>query len=206
MFRSTRSKLVSALATAMVLVAVGCGDDPSSCADDPTGPGCGGGDPENISRVTVTLTPIGGGAVATSTRVDPDGSQLPQPIGAASATLVLQKGKTYNGVLALLNDINPADIVDISAEVLSESEFHRFFYTLTCVGVTAPVSGQNTDTQSPPQPFGSTFQIVVDASAPTNASCNLNIKLHHFETNKGDGSGTNFETDLNVDFPVSIQP
>jgi hypothetical protein len=206
MFGFKRLKLVYALTTSVAFISGGCGDDPASCADDPTGPTCGGGDPENISRVTVTLTPIGGGAVATSSRFDPDGSQLPLPIGAATATLVLQKGKTYNGVLALLNDINPADIVDISAEVLAESEFHRFFYTLTCVGVTAPVAGQNTDSQTPPQPFGSTYQIVVDAAAPTNAACTLNIKLRHFENNKGDGTGTNFETDLDVDFPVSIQP
>jgi hypothetical protein len=189
-----------------VFVAGGCGDDPASCAQDPTGPDCGGGDPENISRVTVTLTPVGGGAAVTAFRVDPDGSLLPQPIGPASATLVLQKGKTYNGVIALLNDINSSNVIDISAEVQTEANFHRFFYTLTCVGVTAPVAGQNSDTQNPPQPLGSTYQIVVDAGAPTNAACTLNIQLHHFENNKGDGAGTNFETDLDVDFPVSIQP
>lgn len=199
MFGFKRSTLVYALTTAAVFVAGGCGDNPAE-------PIPGAGDPENISRVTVTLTPVGGGAVATSNRFDPDGSTLPLPIGAASATLVLQKGKTYDGVTGLLNDIDVNDIINISEEVLEEASFHRFFYTMTCVGVTAPVSGQNTDTQSPPQPLGSTFQLVVAADAPTNATCTLNIKLHHFETDKGDGTGNNFETDLDVDFPVSIQP
>lgn len=194
-----RSKLAYALTTAVVFVAGGCGDNPAE-------PLPGGGDPENISTVTVTLTPAGAGGAVTANRRDPDGSQLPLPIGPASATLVLQKGVTYNGVTVLLNDIDPSDIINISEEVLEEANFHRFFYTLTCVGVTAPVSGQNTDTQTPPQPLGSAYQLVVDASAPTNATCTLNIKLHHFENNKGDGGGTNFETDLDVDFPVSIQP
>lgn len=178
----------------------------AACSDNPAEPLPGGGDPENVSRVTVTLTPSGGGAAITANRLDPDGTQLPLPVGAASATLVLQKGITYNGSLGLLNDIDPNDIINISAEVLAEASFHRFFYALTCAGVTAPLAGQNTDTQNPPQPFGSTFQIVVDAAAPTNAACTLNVKLRHFENNKGDGGGSNFETDLDIDFPVSIQP
>jgi hypothetical protein len=192
----------------MVTVALiaGCSDDPGSCDEDPTGPGCGGGDPENISRVTVTLTPAAGGAAVTAFRFDPDGSQLPQPIGAASATLVLHKGVTYNGMIALLNDIDPQNIIDISEEVEEEANFHRFVLTTTCPGVTIPVSSFNLDTQNPPQPLGSTYQVVVDAGAATTASCTLNIKLRHFETNKGDGTGNNFETDLDVDFPMSIQP
>lgn len=193
-----QSTLAYALATSVAFL--------GACGDNPAEPGPGAGDPENVSRVTVTLTPSGGGSAITANRFDPDGSQLPLPIGVASATLVLHKGITYNGVTGLLNDINPADIIDISAEVLAEANFHRFFYTLTCGGVTAPVAGQNNDTQNPPQKFGSTYQLVVDAAAPTNATCTLNIKLRHFETDKGDGNGTNFETDLDVDFPVSIQP
>jgi len=197
MFRFTRSTLLALAASAVVTAA---------CSDDPTEPIPGGGDPENVSRVTITLTPVGGGAAVTSNRFDPDGSQLPLPVGAASATLVLHKGITYNGVTALLNDLDPNDVIDISDEVLEEANFHRFFYTITCPGVTIPVSSFNTDTQSPPQPLGSTFQVVVAAGAATTASCTLNIKLHHFETNKGDGTGSNFETDLDIDFPVSIQP
>jgi len=203
MFSLTRSSFLAAVA-AVALIA-GCSDNPASCAEDPTGPDCGGGDPENISRVTVTLTPPGGAAVS-SVRVDPDGTQLPLPVGAASATLVLHKGVTYNGSIGLLNDIDPNNVVNISAEVLSEANFHRFFYSLTCTGATVPTSSLNLDTQTPPQPLGSTFQLVVDANAATQASCTLNVQLHHFETNKGDGTGTNFETDLNLDFPVSIQP
>jgi hypothetical protein len=203
MFSLRRSSFLAAVAT-VVLIA-GC-DDPASCSEDPTGPDCGGGDPENISRVTVTLTPVGGGTAVVSVRVDPDGSQLPLPVGAASATLVLHKGVTYNGSIGLLNDINPSDVVDISAEVQAEANFHRFFYSLTCSGVTIPVSSFNQDTQVPPRPLGSTFQLVVDASAATQATCTLNVQLHHFESNKGDGTGSNFETDLDIDFPVSIQP
>jgi len=197
MYSIKRSSLITLAAVAAVITA---------CGDNPEEPIPGGGDPENISRVTVTLTPVGGGIAVSSNRFDPDGSQLPQPVGAASATLVLHKGVTYNGVTGLLNDLAASNIIDISAEVLTEANFHRFFYTISCPGVTIPVSSFNRDTQSPSQPLGSTYQVVVDAGAATTATCTLNIQLHHFETNKGDGTGSNFETDLDIDFPVSIQP
>lgn len=198
MFSLPRSSFLASAAAAVALIA--------GCSDNPNEPPPGGGDPENISRVTVTLTPVGGGTAVTSNRFDPDGTTLPLPVGAASATLVLHAGITYNGSIGLLNDLDPNDIINISAEVLAEANFHRFFITTTCTGVTIPVSSFNLDTQVPPQPLGSTFQVTVDAAAATQASCTLNIKLHHFESNKGDGTGSNFETDLDIDFPVSIQP
>jgi hypothetical protein len=175
-----------------------------ACSDDPSAPIEGAGDPENISRVTITLTPVGGGTAVSSVRVDPDGTQLPLPVGAAQGTLALTKGKTYNGTIALANDLDPKNVVDITAEVRKESDFHRFFYTLSCAGVTVPVSSLDLDTQSPPQPVGINFQLVVDANAASTTSCTLHVELHHFEAAKGDGLGTTFDTDLSIDFPVTV--
>jgi len=177
----------------------------AACGDDPTEPIEGAGDPENIVRVTVTLTPVGGGAATTSVRVDPDGTQLPQPVGAAQGTLTLTKGTTYNGTIALLNNLDPNNVVDISAEVRTEANFHRFFYTFTggCTGVTVPVASMDKDMQATPQPLGLTFQVVVPA-ATASGSCTLHVELHHWEQAKGDGTGTAFDTDLSIDFPVTI--
>lgn len=198
MFRLTRSTVLATLLAAAAIV--------TACNDSPDDPIVGGGEPENISRVTVNLTAAGTSTLVTANRFDPDGTQLPLPVGTASATLVLHKGITYSGNIGLMNDLDPSNVINISTEVTSEANFHRFFYTLTCAGVSVPVTGLNRDTQSPTQPFGLTFQLVVDAAAATNGSCTLNVQLHHFETNKGDGSGNNFETDLDIDFLVSIQP
>jgi hypothetical protein len=176
----------------------------ASCKDNPAAPIEGAGDPENISRVTVALTPVGGGAALSSVRVDPDGTQLPQPVGAAQGTLTLGKGKTYTGTITLLNDIDPKNVIDITAEVRKEANFHRFFYTFTCGGVAVPVSSLDVDTQSPAQPLGIAFQVVVDASAATSSSCTLHVELHHFEAATGNGLGTTFDTDLSIDFPVTI--
>jgi hypothetical protein len=187
---------ISLLVPAIALVA--------ACSDNPAAPIEGGGDPENISRVTVTLTPVGGGTAVSSVRVDPDGTQLPQPVGAAQGTLSLTKGATYNGAITLLNDVDPNNVVNITTEVHNEADFHRFFYTLSCSGVTVPTSSMDVDTQSPPQPVGLTFQVVVAASAATSTNCTLHVELHHFEGAKGDGTGSTFDTDLSLDFPVTI--
>lgn len=176
----------------------------ASCSDNPSAPIEGGGDPENISRVTITLTPVGGGTTVTSFRVDPDGTTLPLPVGAAQGTLALSKGKTYNGTIDLRNDIDPNNVVNITAEVQTEANFHRFFYTVSCAGVSVPTSSLDLDTQSPAQPLGLTFQVVVDAAAASTTSCTLHVELHHFEAAKGNGLGTTFDTDLSLDFPVTI--
>jgi hypothetical protein len=177
-----------------------------ACDDDPSEPIPGGGDPENISRVTVTLTPQGGGAAQTSTVVDPDGTAGPNPPTAPSGTLTLAKGVTYDGTIAILNDLDPANVVDIAAEVQEEANFHRFFYEFSCApDVQTPVESLDSDTQEPPQPLGLTYEVVVAADAATTSTCTLNVQLHHFETDKGDGTGSDFETDLDLDFPVAVQ-
>jgi hypothetical protein len=175
----------------------------ASCSDNPAKPIEGGGDPENISRVTVTLTPAAGGTAITSVRVDPDGTQGTLPVGAAQGTLTLTKGATYNGAITLLNDIDPNNIVNITTEVRNEANFHRFFYTNTCTGVTVPGSSLDLDTQTPAQPVGLLFQVVVSPTATTGA-CVLHVELHHFEAAKGDGLGSTFDTDLSLDFPITI--
>jgi hypothetical protein len=191
-------RLTSLAVLATLLLAAACGDDPA-------GPIPGAGDPENISRVTITLTPVGGGTAVTSVRVDPDGSTLPLPVGAAQGVLALTKGRTYNGTIALLNDLSSSNIINITDEVKEEANFHRFFYTFSCAGVNVPVSSLDVDTQTPPAPLGVTFQVVVDAGAASTSSCTLHVELHHFEQNKGDGTGSTFDTDLSLDFPVTVQ-
>jgi hypothetical protein len=194
--RHFRRRLAVAASAALALLA--------ACNDNPAAPIEGAGDPENISRVTIALAPVGGGTTVTSVRVDPDGTQLPQPVGAAQGTLALSKGKTYNGSIALLNDLDPNNVIDITGEVRKESDFHRFFYTLSCAGVTVPTSSLDLDSQTPGQPVGINFQVVVDANAASTTNCTLHVELHHFESAKGDGLGSTFDTDLSLDFPVTI--
>jgi hypothetical protein len=187
-----------ALASVAALAVLG------ACSDNPAQPPEGAGDPENISRVTVTLVPTTSGTTVSSVVVDPDGTTLPQDPGAPQGTLALVKGKIYNGTIALLNDLDPNNVINITDEVRKEANFHRFFYTLTCSGVTVPTSSLDLDTQSPAQPLGIAFQVVVASTAPTSTGCTLHVELHHFEDAKGDGTGSTFDTDLSLDFPVTV--
>jgi hypothetical protein len=193
-----RRLVLGALSTIAVFAA--------ACDDDPSEPIPGGGDPEVISRVTIQLTPQDGGGPQTSTVVDADGTSGPNPPSAPTGTLALTQGTTYDGTIEILNDLDPGDVVDVTEEVGEESEFHRFIYTFSCEpDVQAPVESYDTDTQDPPQPLGLTYEVVVAAEAAATDDCTLNVELRHFETNKGDGTGTNFETDLDLDFPVTVE-
>jgi len=206
-----------ALRRSVALVAIAGALFAATSCDDPSAPPPGAGDPENISRVTLTFTPVGGGSAVVSFIFDPDGTALPQPPQAPSATLTLAKGVTYNVAIELLNDIGT--VIDITDEVLDEANFHRFFYTITAnaetprdsIGLPATdasrqitISNLNNDTQTPtPQPLGTTFQAAVAGGAPSGPTT-LNVQLHHFEPAKGTGLGTTFDTDLDVSFPVDV--
>jgi hypothetical protein len=192
----------------------------AACSDNPSEPPPGAGDPENISLVTITLTPTTSGhAVATAFIRDSDGTTLPKSPNPPSGPLVLDKGVTYNGTIDLKNDIDPDSVIEISEEVQEERDFHRFFYAITndtlatrdsinipptdaAAKVDIPISSLNLDSLG--NVFGSTFQVVVDPSAPSGSSI-LNAQLHHFEQDKGTGLGTTFDTDLEVNFPVTVQ-
>ncbi|MGH7509749.1 MAG: hypothetical protein ACREMZ_09770 [Gemmatimonadales bacterium] len=196
---SHRRRLTAAGLGAVLMLA-------AACEDDPAEPIPGGGDPENISRVTVTLTPQGGGTAQSSVVIDPDGTGGPQPPSAPSATLALSRGVTYDGDIQIANDLDPSNVVDIDEEVREEANFHRLVHTFTCApDVDAPVESYDTDTQEPPQPLGLTFDVVVAADAAVTSDCIMNVELRHFESDKGDGLGSNYETDLDLDFPVSVQ-
>lgn len=208
-----------ALRRSFVLLTVAGALFAASSCDDPSAPPPGAGDPENISRITLTFTPVGGGTAVTSFILDPDGTSLPQPPNAPSATLTLAKGVTYNVTIELLNDIDPGNVIDITDEVAEEANFHRFFYTITASAATPrdsigiptvdasqqiAISNLNTDTQTPtPQPLGTTFQVAVAAGAPGGPTT-LNVQLHHYESDKGTGLGTVFDTDIDINFPVNV--
>jgi hypothetical protein len=177
----------------------------AACDDDPSAPPPGGGDPEVISRIAITLTPQGGGAAQSSIVTDPDGMGTGQNPSPPSATLTLTRGVTYDGDIQLANDIT-TPVVDVDEEVSDEADFHRFVYTFSCTpDVDAPEESFDTDNQDPPQPLGLTFDVVVAADATPTSDCTMNVELRHFESDKGDGLGSGFDTDLDLDFPVAVQ-
>lgn len=171
-----------------------------AACDDPTAPIAN--EEELITDVTITLTPVGGGASIVSTIADPD-ADGPNPPNAQTAPIELQIGTTYNGTIEFFDRSDPADPEDITEEVAEEADEHRVFYTISGLsGVTVPDASLDTDGNG--APLGLTFQIVVDSGAAQPVSGSLQVVLSHYDdAPKGDGSTPSDETDVDVTFAVS---
>lgn len=176
--------LVTMIATGLVLA--------SAC--DSESPDDHSGESELITRVTVTLTPEGGGAAVVAVAEDPDGDganlQI-DPINLVSNT-------TYSGVIGFFDGINNEDI---TAEVDEESDEHQLWYTPEG-GIASRVAVTVTDTDANELPVGLAFTLTVsDGPAATGV---LNVVLSHYDEVVKDGTTRSDETDVDVDFPVTI--
>ena len=170
-----------------------------TACDDPTGPV--DNEQELITEVTITLTPVGGGAAITATIADPDGPGPMAPTAQTSA-IALTPGTTYDGMVEFWDRSDPADPEDITEEVAEEAEEHRVFYTFAGVtGVSVPDASFDTDANG--APIGLMFQVVVDAAATGTGT--VQVVLSHFDdAPKGDGSTPSDETDADVSFNISV--
>lgn len=171
----------------------------AACSDDNTGPEAG--ESELISRITITLTPVGGGTPIVAAINDPDGNG-PQPPQAQSAPIALRAGTTYNGLIKLENaTVTPP--VDITKEVEAEKEEHRFFYTVQG-GLAGRVSFVNLDVDRNGAPVGLTFQVQATAGAATAGSFRV-VLSHYDDAPKGNGQTPSNETDVDVTYQASVQ-
>ena len=171
-----------------------------TACDDPTEPIAN--EEELITDVTITLTPVGGGAAITSTIADPD-ADGPNPPNAQTAAITLDAGVTYNGTIGFFDRSDPADVDDITVEVAEEADEHRVFYVVNgLVGVTVPDASMDTDSNS--APLGLTYQVVVDAGSASGTGSIRVILSHYDDAPKGNGSVQSDETDVDVTFTVSV--
>ena len=173
----------------------------ATACDDPAEPG-GPGEGELITRVVITLTPIGGGASMSATIEDPDGTG-PLPPEPPTQTLTLTQDETYDGTIEFFDASDPANVEDITEEVEAENAEHRVFYTITgLTGVAIPDASLDTDDNG--APVGLTFQVEVDAAATGNGTIQV-VLSHYDEEPKGDGSTPSDETDVDVTFTATVQ-
>lgn len=168
----------------------------TACGDSSTAPG---GETEVISRVSLTLTPAGGGTAQTIYIDDPDGNGPTAP-SAQVGTLTLARGVTYTGTVKFENRlVNPVE--DITEEVEDEAGEHRVFYTVSSTGVTLTT----TDVDSQNRPLGLRFTKAVAANAATGAGT-IGVVLCHYDAVPKVGSATSCtgETDINVTFNMTV--
>jgi hypothetical protein len=156
----------------------------------------GVGEEELITRVTVTLAPNVSGAAIEAVADDPDGDGTNLTI----ETITLQTNTTYTGMIELEDTVNGADI---TAEVEEEAEEHQFWYTPEG-GVADRLAMTITDRDANDLPVGLQFTVTVSAGA--GASGTLNVVLSHYDESPKTGTNRSDESDIDIDFPVTILP
>jgi len=168
----------------------------SSCKDD---------DPkeeeeaEVITTLNYTLTPTSGDVVTLSfSDPDGDGGNAPTITGGT-----LQAGMTYTGSMDLLNE-SGATPESITEEIEEEDLEHQFFFW---TGGNLDLTVAYADQDSAGNPLGLATTITTGAASDGT----LTVVLRHEPDKSGTGvSGGDItnaggETDIEVEFPVTIQ-
>ncbi len=155
---------------------------------------------EVITTMKITFVPVGGGTTLTYQYKDADGPGGTAPV---QDQIVLAPSKTYNVSLQLLNETKtPAE--DITTEIVSEADAHRFYYEPTS-GSNITVSGLNNDSDN--VPLGTTSTWTTGAAA----SSKIKITLRHYPGNPPGKAtadlvnSTKSGTDIEVEFNTKIQ-
>lgn len=182
-----RTATGSTLAAALLLAA---------CGESSTAPG---GESELITRVTLTLTPNGGGSALTAFIDDPDGNG-PQSPSAQQGALTLAAGTTYAGTVKFENRLK-TPVEDITEEVEEEANEHRVFYTVTGSGVTITT----TDLDPAGRPLGLRFNTVVGTGAAGAGT--VRVVLCHYDDGPKPTTATTCtgDTDIDVTFNYTVQ-
>lgn len=156
-------------------------------------------EPEVITTLNYTLTPMGGGTTVTLSFQDLDGD------GGTAPTItegILATNETYTGSLELLNESeSPSE--NITEEIEAEDDEHQFFFATTV----SNLSVGYTDQDDNGNPIGLTTTMTTgDAATGT-----ITIILRHQPdksasgVSSGDISNAGGETDIEVTFPISVQ-
>ncbi len=190
---SISSKLLLLLALSGVTFLPACDKD-----DDPVDEN----EEELITTVTLTLIGTSGPVVFTYVDLDGDGGTAPTIQGNA-----LSPNRTYAYTLSFLN-ATEAPAEDITVEVREEGTDHQvFFQPSSGLNLTAAYSTAAGEVDANSRPIGLAGTMTTGATSTGN----LKVILRH-EPNKGaagvsNGDITNAdgETDVEVDFPVTIR-
>lgn len=155
---------------------------------------------EVITTMKLTFVPVGGGSTVTYQFKDADG-----PGGGAPTQdeILLAPSKTYGVTVQLLNETEtPAE--DVTIEVQSEAEAHRFYYEPSG-GSNVTVAGLNND------PAGIPLGITSTWTTGAVATGTIVITLRHYggtPPGKGAADPVNSpksSTDIDVTFNTKIQ-
>lgn len=151
-------------------------------------------DGELITHVTVLFVDTANNAdTVRATFVDEDGAIGPRFPIITGATL--RAGHTYAGSI-LLEDRSKDPIESINEEIEELANEHQFFYTMSSAEI------RITDQDENGLPLGLSFMLTTSAS-PGNDT--LNVVLSHYqEKGAKDGTTRSDDSDIDIDFPITI--
>lgn len=157
-------------------------------------------DEEVITTMKLTFVPVGGGATLVYQFDDQDG---PGGTAPTQDEIILASSKTYNVTLQLLNKTVTPN-ADITEEVRTEADAHRFYYEPTA-GNSIAVAGFDNDANGIPLGITSTWT----TGAVTTGK--IKVTLRHYPgtpPNKQAGdlvTSSKSGSDIEVDFNTTIQ-
>jgi hypothetical protein len=182
---TTQSRLWSLLALLALFTFAACDDEEG-----------GSMNPEElITTVELTLqAPSGPPAVFTWADTDGAGGNAPE-----IDDITLDAGTVYTYSVRFLDESNALSTEDITVEVREEAEEH-----LVCLAFGNGVfsDGVNSDFDADGQPLGLEGSLTTSANPATGT---LQITLQHEPDKMGDNPCTTGETDIEVEFPVTVQ-
>ena len=157
-------------------------------------------DEEVITTMQLSFAPVGGGTTLMYKFDDPDG---PGGVSPTKETIVLAPNKTYNVTVQLLNKTaTPAE--DVTLEVQSESQAHRFYYQPSA-GSNITVANLNNDSNGIPLGITSIW------TTTGTATGTLMVTLRHYPGNPPDKAAADpvnsnkSSTDVEVSFNTIVQ-
>lgn len=152
---------------------------------------------EVITTLTVTLIPQGGGDPISWASRDLDGDGPNDPVIAVSGPLAANT--TYDGVVILLNETeDPAE--NITEEVEEEDDEHQMFYIVSG-GLNVTTDYTNFDGDG--NPLGTQFTL--ETGEASNGTVNVVLRHEPKKPNDGSLGDAGGETDISVNFSVTVQ-
>ena len=167
-----------------------------ACESSVTPEDPGPGEEELITTINLILIEVGNAANQLSAQwkdLDGEGGNAPEISG-----VTLEAGKSYDGAIELLNELENEDITE---EVEEEADEHQFFYTPDAA-ISSRVTVTITDTDGNNLPVGLQFTVAVSAGAAATGA--LNVVLSHYDDAPKDGSTRSDESDIDIDIPITI--
>lgn len=173
--------------------------------DDDNGGPSGGNEEELITDLVLTFTNDGDQSVLTFAFSDPDGPGGDDPI---IDDIVLSDSASYTVSVEVLDASNPADIEDITEEIVEEADDHQFFYIAQDADSSITIGYNIFDVDGNGNPVGlSTFWNTLQ---PSSGNQTVRIVLRH-ELDKDatgiaidDFAGSGGETDIDVTFNLTV--